>query len=127
MRLIESQVKLLAKKSGLSEKSVERLIGSIKVEITKLNGSAQSQFELALRINNPEQLQLLFMNLNSEQIVERLVCSLIEYKQCCPLIAAWVSRGDFNPTKIPNEIKYAHIKHGSITAGRLRSGILRNI
>ncbi|MCO6429601.1 MAG: hypothetical protein J5J00_01985 [Deltaproteobacteria bacterium] len=109
-------VQKVARDSGLSEKSVRRIVGSIPVPVAGKSGSNRT-FDLGLRLEE--------VNLSSSAVGN--LCSTIkEFGAACPVAVAWIGRGGFDPAKPPKELTYAKILHACRTAGRLRAILLRS-
>lgn len=126
MKLSTNLLRDLTKISGVGEKAVERLIGSIRVEAVRpMMGEIESttkSLDIGLRL---EALGNRLLGRGDPALKQLVSDSLRSYQQTCPVVAAWVGRGDFNPEKLPAEITFARILHANRTAGRLRAAIMR--
>ena len=118
LRLNEKQARTVAGIAGINEKAVHRLSGSLKVQMTE-----ERTMELGINISD----HFLISKLRSESGIQMLGSTLREYMQTCPLIVAWVGRGDFKANKIPDNLKNASILHGSRTIGRLKAELIRKL
>jgi hypothetical protein len=107
------ETKEIANLSGLGEKAVQRLLSSIKIE----------SFEIGVRLARPEVLS----KVPRSKLLPLLGEVLKGYRTSCPLVTAWVGRGDFDPKKIPEQVTRVLILHASRTAGRLRAKGLRMV
>lgn len=133
MRLNDRDIRSLAAAVGASEKGVSRLLGSVRISITgspsaETEGQPQPQrqeLELGLRLHIGEAMMLLTTAHGKEGMLQRFEKALRGYYAACPLVCAWVGRGDFDPHKIPAQMNKAMIVHACRTAGRLRAEAMR--
>lgn len=125
MRLDEKEVRKVAGASGVSEKAVVRLSGSLKIPLPGQASSIQ-QVDVGLRLKALELPPGLTIEEKRNMRIELVAGMLEEYRSACPLIVAWLGRGDFKAEAIPDRVTAATIKHASRTAGRLRAKFIRN-
>jgi hypothetical protein len=119
----EKDIQAIAKGCDLSERAVRRFLGSVRVPRFETGENEPSRAEigrdLGLRVDQA------FRSGLAQEVLGALVSALNEYKKCCPLVVAWIARGDFRPKEIPAQINAATLLHASRTAGRLRALIMR--
>ena len=120
MTLDSRTLRLIAGAAGASEKAVQRIVGSIRIEAVKPSTESPQRFELGIHIP-PKEVRVQ----GNEQAAAALTQIVREYRNACPIVVGWIGRGDFDPKKIPAEINFAHVLHASRTAGRLRAKFLR--
>jgi hypothetical protein len=142
----EAQLKRLASLSNVGQKAVERLLGSIEVQLNR-ETEAESPKQASSELPRAEQhsaeqhradkqsvqlglnVRSVFLkgelNYSGDAAVNQMAKLLREYAGSCPQIVAWIGRGDFKASKIPDELSRAKIIHACRTAGRLRAGFMR--
>ncbi len=125
----------IAKSSGVERKLVERLLTSQPVQLRANNlddspgtivDSKAKYLNLGLRIASAEIFLALVGKLSEEAACALISEAIKEYTQICPQIVGWIGRGDYDPKRVPAELRLATLKHASRTAGRLRARILRS-
>lgn len=116
-----NELRKVAGLAGVSEKCVERTLGSVRVES---DSETMSFFEIGFRLDQPE----LFLRLaDRSKLFEDLASGLREYRNKCPVIAIWLGSGGFNSKKLPERANTAMLLHASRTASRLRARIIRSL
>ena len=125
MEFNEKLLKDLAKKTGLNDKGIKRVLGSIPVSTKGLTSDSEGSisYDLGLRLNTKD----LFKRVQSQADKLSLEDVIIDYRNNCAHVVNWIMRGDFNPTNIPAHIPKSALLHASRTIGRLRAAVLRSL
>lgn len=134
MRLNERDIRFLAAALSASEKGVSKLLGSVRISLPARTVaqteedvvSPRQELELGLRLQTGEAMTLLIGSHGKEEMLRRFEKALRAYYAACPLVCAWVGRGDFDPTKLPSQLNKGMIVHACRTAGRLRAEAMRS-
>lgn len=139
MNITQRDIQALSKRFSLSDKAVQRLLGSVIVELAaplspedidealaagtadESLGLRGERFDLGLRLGKDNSMDLGKLTKGLEDVAK----ALTEYRSVCPLIFAWVQAGDFDPKRIPERVTRGVLLHASRTAGRLRAKLMR--
>lgn len=124
-RISAASLQEIARKTQISMKAVQLLLGSLKISTTASSPENERiiNYDIGLRLLNTSVGSQL-----SESVLKQGFSKLLdEYNRVCPSIVAWVCRGDFSVDKIPAQIKSETLLHASRTAGRLRASFIRKI
>ena len=122
-------IRELAKLAGLYEKGVKRMLGSLRVSLDSFNDLENQEapdrqpLEIGLRLNSPE----LYYATGTEKTKSVLAATLSDYKNTCPQVVQWIGRGDFNPSKLPQNLGKGRLIHANRSAGRLRAEFMRKL
>lgn len=132
MKLTHKQLRDTAKKLSISERAIERIMGSTTVEVPKnidfetedlhqIAEGSKERFELGLRLHGDTPIVW-------TSAVETLcIDCLKQYRASCPQAFLWICAGSFDPKKLPDNVNRAKVFHASRTASRLRAKVLREI
>ena len=132
MKFTEQQIRKVAKSAGVSELSLQRLMGSVMIEVLEpileppepgepRPEQKSTRYNLGLRITR----DVAANQYVSEELIQALSSAISEYKNTCPAAYNWIIGGAFNPSKIPDNLDRGKIMHASRTASRLRAKLLR--
>jgi hypothetical protein len=125
MKLPDKSIQAIARVANTSPEVVRRLLGELSVGwIHPAVAGEKPRVEslrLGLRFNSLSPLQL--SGLIGKE--ERVGGTLVEYRNCCPVVCRWTWSGGFNPKKLPDDLSRAELVHACRTAGRLRARLLR--
>ena len=116
----------LARRSGLNQKAIERLLGSVRVPSGAPGAKDEVPFELGLGVVGILREQLLSRDPLPDQAIELLIKITKEYSGSCPAVFSWIGRGDFKPSRIPADLNRGRLQHACRTAGRLRARWIRS-
>lgn len=119
--LSAKSVTALAQGSGMSEKGVQRVLGSVRVPVLKEGRSATIEIGFNL---TPAQVSPLVTG--SPEEIKTLAEGLREFRNRCSPIAEWMGRGDF---RVEQGAKYSYsvITHAARTASRIRARLVRRL
>lgn len=129
--LSEQDLLKLSRISSISPAAARRVLGTINIVFKiKLRATAQVEDQLKMPSEQIFNIGLNLMALVCSQSQRQLHLEplgelICEYQRNCPIILNWIARGDFNPTKVPENISVATLRHASRTAGRLRAEFIR--
>ena len=122
MLLSQSDLHLVAGRTGLGGAGIMRLLGSVLVALPSAGRDEDSTLlELGLCLMALERTA----GRPGSHYTELVCDALIEYMRSCSAVTNWVLRGGFRADRIPEHIKRGEIKHACRTAGRLRAKFLR--
>lgn len=135
MQLSNKHISSLARAVNVSERAIERLLGSVTADLARevhvqdiddlssIDLKKIEQFQLGLRLFVDQELPLIWSSA-TETLVQN---SLQEYRTLCPVVFNWVCSGNFNSKNPPESATRGSVLHASRTASRLRAKVLRSI
>ena len=121
MILTHQELQRLAKGAACSERAIERLLGTAYAQVSQPDGGT-APMQLGINVIGPE---LGFSGQVRDKILAVFESQIREYQNTCPRVTAWLQRGDFDPTKIPELVKQTELVHACRTASRLRASCIR--
>ena len=107
----------------IADHAVKRLLGSLIVPLTDVEGQADQQstvVELGFCLAAAQD------DLGSVEYQSPMIVSLLqEYRRVCPAVFRQLIRADVSPLKIRSVLTRAQVVHARRTVGRLRAQLVR--
>jgi hypothetical protein len=121
-------LRAIAAGSGVNEKGVSRLLGSVRVPLKSDEEDVPPKLlELGFGVIGPLRERIVHGIGISEKGKTFISAAIKEYGNSCPKIVGWIGRGGFDAKSPPAELTKPLIVHACRTAGRLRAKLMRTV
>lgn len=128
------EFKEIARDCGVSDMAIQRLLADTRISVIEKERLSPEELINGVRPEQKKKSYLVGLNLLHGSVVAGVPRALLaksasqaiqNYQYSCPLVVAWICRGDFNPALLPDHVSRSALIHACRTAGRIRATTLR--